>query len=118
MRPGLERAALLELLAHPTHRRHAKAQKLRDLSSALALLIELQNALAHRNRYGSHEHTVPHTFPLVKLHYLWKCSSPKATSEDTTAARRELGEKMVCWASLCTSSNPTSRLVTPVRSLI
>ncbi|MGB8493537.1 MAG: alpha/beta fold hydrolase, partial [Candidatus Acidiferrum sp.] len=46
-----------------------------DLSRALALFIELQNALAHRNRYGSHKHTLPHTFPFVKLHYLWKCSN-------------------------------------------
>src|SRR5487761_1203864 len=63
---GLQRAALPEPLAHPAHRRHAKPQKFRDLSSALAFFIELQNALAHRNRYGSHEHTLPHTFPLCK----------------------------------------------------
>ena len=69
MRLGLERAALPEPLAHPAYRRHAKPQEFRDLSSALALLIELQNALAHRNRYGSHEHTLPPTFPFVKLHY-------------------------------------------------
>jgi hypothetical protein len=78
----LERAALPEPLAHPAHRSQAKPQQFRDLSRALALLIELQNALAHRNRHGSHEHTLLHAFPLVKLHYLWKCSSSSPAPTD------------------------------------
>src|SRR6266851_7569074 len=71
----LQRAALPELLARPAHRRHAKPQKFRDLSSALVPFIELQNAATHGKRFGSHKHTLSHIFLFVKLHYLWKCSS-------------------------------------------
>src|SRR5713226_6501825 len=71
----LQRAALPELLAHPAHRRHAKPQKFRDLSSALVPFIELQNAPTHGKRYGSHKRTLSHLFLFVKLYYLWKCSS-------------------------------------------
>src|SRR5216684_675323 len=71
----LQRAALPELLAHPAHRRHAKPQKFRDLSSALVPFIELQNAPTHGKRYGSHKRTLSHLFLFVKLYYLWKCSN-------------------------------------------
>src|SRR5260370_31896599 len=71
----LQRAALPELLAHPAHRRHAKPQKFRDLSSDLVPCIELQNAPTHGKRYGSHKHTLSHIFLFVKLHELWKCSN-------------------------------------------
>src|SRR5882762_2466676 len=70
-----KRAALPKLLAHSAHRRHTKPQELRNLPGALAPFIKLQNALAHRNRYGSHEHTLPYASLLIKLYYLWKCSS-------------------------------------------
>src|SRR5882672_7172251 len=69
-----KRAALPKLLAHSAHRRHTKPQELRNLPGALAPFIKLQNALAHRNRYGSHEHTLPYAFLFIKLYYLWKCS--------------------------------------------
>ena len=46
----LERAALLELLPDPTHRGHAKAEKLRDFAGALALFIELQYCARARER--------------------------------------------------------------------
>ena len=75
MSPRLQRAALLKLLAHAAYCGHAKTKKLGNFARALASLVKLQNALAHRNRYGSHEHTVLHIFPFVKLHYLWKRSS-------------------------------------------
>jgi len=74
MSPRLQRAALLKLLAHAAYCGHAKTKKLGNFARALASLVKLQNALAHRNRYGSHEHTVLHIFPFVKLHYLWKRS--------------------------------------------
>ncbi len=43
-------APLVKLLAHAAHRRHAKTTKLRDLASALAPLVQLQNVLAYRHR--------------------------------------------------------------------
>jgi transposase len=52
------RAALPEPLPHPPHRRHAVTRKLRDLAGAFAAFLELQNAPAHRQRYGSHRHTL------------------------------------------------------------
>ena len=58
IRPGLQRAALPKPLAHATHRRDAEARKLRDLPRAPAAFVEFQDALADRNRYGSHEHTL------------------------------------------------------------
>ncbi len=54
MRLGLQRAALLKLLAHAPHRRHAEARKPRDLLRALALLVKFQNALAEGKGDRSH----------------------------------------------------------------
>ena len=59
VRLWLQRASLPKLLAHAPHRRDAKTRKLRDLSRALSAVVEFQNAPADRNRYGSHEHTLP-----------------------------------------------------------
>ena len=59
MRLRLQLAALAKLLAHPPHRRHAKARKLRDLLRAPALLVKFDDALAERNRYGLHVPTLP-----------------------------------------------------------
>ena len=59
----LERAALLELLPDPAHRRHAKAEKVRDLAGAFALFIELQDALARRHGYRSHGSSLPALSP-------------------------------------------------------
>jgi hypothetical protein len=70
----LQRAALSELLAHPAHRGHAKTQELGDLTGAFAAFVELQNAPAHRQRYGSHRHTLANNSLFVKLHHLWKRS--------------------------------------------
>src|SRR5882672_9240280 len=83
-----KRAALPKLLAHSAHRRHTKPQELRNLPGALAPFIKLQNALAHRNRYGSHEHTLPYAFLFIKLYYLWKCS--KQICARGSSARGEL----------------------------
>jgi hypothetical protein len=55
-------------LTHPS-------RKLTDLPRAPAVLVEFLNALADRNWYGSHEHTLPQKSALRKLHYLWKCFS-------------------------------------------
>ena len=74
-----KRAALPILLAHSAHRRHTKPQEFRNLPGALAPFIKLQNALAHRNRYGSHGHTLPYAFLFIKLYYLWKCSNQHFT---------------------------------------
>src|SRR6266704_5429730 len=75
MSPRLERAALPKLLAHPAYRRHAKPEKLGNLASALASLVELENPPPHRDRNGSHGPTLSHNHVSVKLHHLWKCSS-------------------------------------------
>jgi len=56
---GFQCAALAKLLTHATHRRDAEARKLRDLPRVPASFVEFQNALADRNRYGSHEHNLP-----------------------------------------------------------
>jgi hypothetical protein len=40
MRLGFQRATLAKLLAHAPHRRDAKTRKLRDLSRALAAIVE------------------------------------------------------------------------------
>src|SRR6266699_1656406 len=74
MSPRLERAALPKLLAHPAYRRHAKTEKLGNLASALASLVELENPPPHRDRNGSHGPTLSHNHVSVKLHHLWKCS--------------------------------------------
>jgi hypothetical protein len=50
-------APRLEVLPHPAHGRHAMAAEGRDLNSALALVIELQDAFPHRHRDGFHPHT-------------------------------------------------------------
>src|SRR6266705_556920 len=76
MSPRLERAALPKLLAHPAYRRHAKTEKLGNLASALASLVELENPPPHRDRNGSHGPTLSHNHVSVKLHHLWKCSRP------------------------------------------
>src|SRR6266851_973265 len=89
----LQRAALPELLAHPAHRRHAKPQKFRDLSSALVPFIELQNAPTHGKRYGSHKHTLSHIFLFVKLHYLWKCSKYQVSIDRVTCRRSNRGRE-------------------------
>ncbi|MCI0353960.1 MAG: hypothetical protein L0099_02820, partial [Acidobacteria bacterium] len=70
----LQRAALVKLLAHAAHRGHAKTEKLRNLASAFASLIELQNSPAQRDRDGRHSPTLPQERLSVKLHHLWKCS--------------------------------------------
>src|SRR6266705_2982492 len=75
MSPRLERAALPKLLAHPAYRRHAKTEKLGNLASALASLVELENPPPHRDRNGSHGPTLSHNHVSVKLHHLWKCSN-------------------------------------------
>src|SRR6266851_5145184 len=80
MSPRLERAALPKLLAHPAYRRHAKTEKLGNLASALASLVELENPLPHRDRNGSHGPTLSHNHVSVKIHHLWKCSKPKSSS--------------------------------------
>jgi hypothetical protein len=80
MSPRLERAALLKLLAHPAYRRHAKTEKLGNLASAHASLVELENPLPHRDRNGSHGPTLSHNHVSVKLHNLWKCSKAAALS--------------------------------------
>src|SRR6266566_6969772 len=77
MSPRLERAALPKLLAHPAYRRHAKTEKLGNLASALASLVELENPPPHRDRNGSHGPTLSHNHVSVKLHHLWKCSKPR-----------------------------------------
>jgi hypothetical protein len=61
MRPRLQRTALPKLLAHPAYRRYAKTEKLSNLASALASIIELKNPPTHGDRYGSHGHTLCHT---------------------------------------------------------
>ena len=71
----LQRAPLPKLLAHAPHRRDAKTRKLRDLPSAFAQLVEFENSLADRNRYGSQGYTLPRRRALVKLHYVWKYPS-------------------------------------------
>jgi hypothetical protein len=50
-----QRVAFLKPLPDPPHRRHAKTQKLRDLTGAFALPVEVDDALAHGNRNRSHE---------------------------------------------------------------
>ena len=54
MGPWLERTALPKLLAHAAYRGHAKTEELRNLASTLAPLIEMNNSLADRDRYGCH----------------------------------------------------------------
>jgi hypothetical protein len=61
MRLRLQRTALPKLLAHPAYRRYAKTEKLGNLTSALASLIELKNPPTHGDRYGSHSYTLCHT---------------------------------------------------------
>src|SRR5713226_1809700 len=92
-----KRAALPILLAHSAHRRHTKPQEFRNLPGALAPFIKLQNALAHRNRYGSHGHTLPYAFLFIKLYYLWKCSSLTA---DPSPHVSQLGRKEINVGSL------------------
>src|SRR6266566_9838980 len=87
MSPRLERAALPKLLAHPAYRRHAKTEKLGNLASALASLVELENPPPHRDRNGSHGPTLSHNHVSVKLHHLWKCSS-----FSTKGRRRMIGK--------------------------
>jgi len=88
MSPRLERAALPKLLAHPAYRRHAKTEKLGNLASALASLVELENPPPHRDRNGSHGPTLSHNHVSVKLHHLWKCS------KSSTEAMNALGKKV------------------------
>ena len=71
----LKCAPLTELLAHPAHRRHAIARKLRNLAGAFAPFVKLQDALTYRHRDGLHmPPTLPHRPRPVKLHVSWKCS--------------------------------------------
>jgi hypothetical protein len=58
MSPRLQRAALLKLLAHTAHRRHAKTKPLRDFACAFASLVELEDPPAYRNRHGRHALTL------------------------------------------------------------
>src|SRR5271155_1075491 len=71
MRLRLQRTALPKLLAHPAHRRHAKTEKLSNLASALAPFIELNNPLAHGDRYGSHSHTLCHTIAFQSSYIIY-----------------------------------------------
>src|SRR6267143_1108340 len=64
--PRLQRAALLKLLAHAAHRGHAKTEHLCNFASALALLVEVQNSPAHRNRDGRHSPYTATVTPLCK----------------------------------------------------
>src|SRR5712691_10966035 len=91
-----KRAALPILLAHSAHRRHTKPQEFRNLPGALAPFIKLQNALAHRNRYGSHGHTLPYAFLFIKLYYLWKCSNLKTRIEQF-GLLGFVGILFLCW---------------------
>src|SRR5215469_9751358 len=75
MRPRLQRAPLPKLLAHAAHRSHTKTENLGNFASALASLVELQNALADGDRDGRHSPTLAHNYFPGKLHHLWKCSS-------------------------------------------
>jgi hypothetical protein len=54
----MQRAALPKLLAHASHRSHAKTEELGDLTTALASFVELENASTHGDRYGCHR---PHS---------------------------------------------------------
>src|SRR6516164_9493315 len=78
MRPRLQRAPLPKLLAHAAHRSHTKTENLGNFASALASLVELQNALADGDRDGRHSPTLAHNYFPGKLHHLWKCSSKAA----------------------------------------
>src|SRR5712691_8255186 len=87
-----KRAALPILLAHSAHRRHTKPQEFRNLPGALAPFIKLQNALAHRNRYGSHGHTLPYAFLFIKLYYLWKCAKESGIGDHFSLSYRMLSK--------------------------
>ena len=64
----LERAAFFEVLADPAHGRDAVAEAGRDLARALALVVELNDALAERNGDGFHSRSLPP--PIANaLHY-------------------------------------------------
>src|SRR6266566_5125184 len=98
MSPRLERAALPKLLAHPAYRRHAKTEKLGNLASALASLVELENPPPHRDRNGSHGPTLSHNHVSVKLHHLWKCSKRcvELAAKDATE-HRDGKKEIVAW---------------------
>ena len=72
---GLQRAAFLELLPDPPHGGHTETKKLRNVVGAFALLIEVDDAFADRQWYGSQGNTLPHRHARVKLHVLWNCSN-------------------------------------------
>ena len=51
---GFQRAALLEVLAHAAHGGHAIAQTDGNLPGAFAQIIQVENALTHRDRNRFH----------------------------------------------------------------
>jgi D-serine deaminase-like pyridoxal phosphate-dependent protein len=70
----LEGAACFEVLADSAHSRDAVAEAGGDLSRALALIVELYDALADRDRDGFHSRSLPQ-FTARTLHYLCKLSA-------------------------------------------
>jgi hypothetical protein len=71
---GLQCAAFLELLPDPPHGGDTETKKLRNIAGAFALSVEVDDAFADRQWYGSHGDTLPHHHAHVKLHVLWNCS--------------------------------------------
>src|SRR6266566_5895322 len=119
MSPRLERAALPKLLAHPAYRRHAKTEKLGNLASALASLVELENPPPHRDRNGSHGPTLSHNHVSVKLHHLWKCSKTRRAPLISFAVRcPEVAMGRIRSASPCMTSVGTSMRATSFRKSV
>ncbi len=56
---GLERAAFFAVLTNPAHRRDAVVEADGDLGRALALVVELNEALANGHRDGFHSRSLP-----------------------------------------------------------
>jgi hypothetical protein len=87
---GLQRAAFLELLPDPPHGGDTETKKLRNVVSAFALLIEVDDAFADRQWYGPHGDTLPRRHASVKLHVLWNCSKTRFLIElNRKAGKRE-----------------------------
>ncbi|MEK7410321.1 MAG: sialidase family protein [Actinomycetota bacterium] len=87
-------AARLELLAHPAHRRDAKAGKGRNLAGASALFVKLKNPFTHRHRDGSHDPSW-HLTPSKSSYIIYVNALTVALSSDgdqTWPSRRNVAE--------------------------
>jgi hypothetical protein len=66
----IQGAAFFEVLAHPAHGGHAVAKAGGDLGGALALVVELDDALADGHGNGFHAHSLPPRPPIRYIIYV------------------------------------------------